>query len=258
MTHQDRLFELLILKASRQASEEDLARLDDLIECHPELREEYEQWEAALPATREAVGLIADTHATGEALPDPVRARLMAYVRESFSQPDPVPTASQHELSWRWALIPAAGLVVIFIIASNLMNGPKNNPPSKPSPIAKVQPAPPVPPHIRVALLDVVGQTRSPDDPIRKKLQTVFSDRKIAEFDRSSQARDWLTDWPETDGPAIKILYNASSGELTLVGQVQGEEKKEVYRLDDPAELPVLVEQARTTFKQWLAEGNGK
>jgi hypothetical protein len=39
---------------------------------------------------------------------------------------------------------------------------------------------------------------------------------------------------------------------------VQGEEKKEVYRLDDPAELPALVEQARATLKQWLAEGNGK
>ena len=47
-------------------------------------------------------------------------------------------------------------------------------------------------------------------------------------------------------------MYNVSSGELILIGQIKGENKKETFTLTDPKEFSSLIEQAQATLKTWL------
>ena len=62
----------------------------------------------------------------------------------------------------------------------------------------------------------------------------------------------WRDEWPTSTAPVIKIMYNVSSGELILIGQIKGENKKETFTLTDPKEFSSLIEQAQATLKTWL------
>lgn len=263
--NREELLELLLRKAAGQATDDDDARIEALIEAEPALWDDYNTWQAELPAVREAAGYVGALHAEEAALPDTVRDRLMAHVHASFSPaepeplPEPVIDVGQTEISWRWALVPAGALAIGFIIALANMNQTEVESVPNPGPeVAKSQPPTPgKKPLVTVALLDIIGQTRGPDDPIHQSLQRHFSDKKIANFDRSSQARQWQANWPEDESPAIKILYNAASGELTLTGKLNGETKEKIFTLTDPAKLPTLIDQAKTTMKNWLGETAG-
>ena len=107
-------------------------------------------------------------------------------------------------------------------------------------------------PVTQVALLDVVGRTRGTNDPIHAQLQNAWSEIDLIEFDQSSKMKAWRDEWPTSTAPVFKIMYNVSSGELILIGQIKGENKKETFTLTDPKEFSSLIEQAQATLKTWL------
>ena len=193
------------------------------------------------------------------------RKELLEHLQETFDQAEPELAEAQfratsqevggvvaREVTWRWALIPTFGLVVLFLISLNKMDQePISEPPSK---IAQPLAGKPV---IQVALLDVVGRTRGTNDPIHAQLQNAWPGTELIEFHQSSKMKAWRDEWPTSTASVIKIMYNVSSGELILIGQIKGENKKETFTLTDLQELSALLEQAQAILKTWLKETVG-
>jgi len=261
----DELLNLLIKESIGTLDAEGSVRIKQIFAQDPALKTEYEAWQGELPALKELAGLAGATTSSEPLLPESVRKELLEHLQETFDQAEPELAEAQsratsqevgevvaREVTWRWALIPTFGLVVLFLISLNKMDQePRFEPPSK---IAKPPAETPV---IQVALLDVVGRTRGTNDPIHAQLQNAWSEIDLIEFDQSSKMKAWRDEWPTSTAPVIKIMYNVSSGELILIGQIKGENKKETFTLTDPQELPALIEQAQATLKTWLKETVG-
>lgn len=261
----DELLNLLIQESIGTLNAEGSARIKQILEQDPALLVEYEAWQAELPALKELAGLAGATTLNEPAMPESVREELLEHLQETFDHAKPELTETQspdaiqrvagvgtREVTWRWALIPAFGLAVLFLISLNKIN--QDPVPASPPKIAQTQAETPV---IQIALLDVVGQTRGTNDPIRVQLQHAWPETKLIDFAQSSTMKTWRGDWPTSTDSVIKILYKVSTGELTLTGQIKGENKEETFTLTDPQELPVLIQQAQATLKTWLEKTGG-
>tara|TARA_B100001939_G_scaffold303834_2_gene281776 strand:+ start:556 stop:1374 length:819 start_codon:yes stop_codon:yes gene_type:complete len=270
MSQPEELMELLFKQAAGQAGPEEQARIEAILAQDPGLNVEFEQWQEELPALRESIQLAAAGQVSDGTMPDAVRAQLLEKVRDQFGvnpsvsdveSDSVIPAPAQQELAWHWALIPATGLAAVFAIALNILDeptAPQPNPPGTGQAKVEIPPVVPAPethePVIQLALLDVVGVTRGAADETRLHLKAGWQDLALEDFDSSASARQWLKDWPAGDGPAIKILYHHSSGELKVVGRLGDEEKTEIYTLTDRAELPGLILKAQATIESWLAD----
>ena len=261
----DELLNLLIQKSNGTLDAGGSARIEQILEQDPALLAEYEAWQAELPTLKELAGLAGATSLNAPAMPDSIREELLEHLQEKFDHTKPELTRPQspdaiqrvaglgtREVTWRWALIPAFGLAVLFLISLNKIN--QEPIPASPPKIAQPQAGPPM---IQIALLDVVGQTRGTNDPIRVQLQNAWPETELIDFDQTSKMKAWRDDWPTSTASVIKIIYNVSSGELILTSQIKGENKKETFTLTDPQELPVLIEKAQATLKTWLEETDG-
>lgn len=259
----DELLNLLVLKAIGTLDAQGEARVEQILELQPELWSEYESWQAELPALKELAGIAGASTREEPAMPEHIREELLEHLKESFEPEEEVAPVTQsvepatpnthevitREVTWRWAFVPAVCLVALFVISLKQMD----HQPSPQPPARAVQPQP-KPAEIQVALLDVIGQTRGTNDPISIQLQDAWPNTKLQNFSRSSEMREWRDRIPSSQSPFIKVLYNVSSGELTVTGHfggVEGEIKTESFTLTDPKELPELIQKAQTTIKKW-------
>ena len=263
----DELLELVMNKATGRASEEDLRRIDAILELEPHLWDDYNQWHLEIPALRGVICLAAATVEGKHQLPEHIRKGLHARMRTALSRPQPnydrlmelVNTPPNPQLSWRWAVAPAVSLVAIVVISLVLFNNrPEaesaaqlevaNNQPSETA--APIAPTAPV---IQVALLDAVGITRGAEDPTRGQFQNAWPAVEVRQFNSSTEFRDWLTQWPADRGSVCKIFYDQGSGELKLIAKINGEEKVATFALkNDVSELPQIIQQAQARLVEWL------
>ena len=263
----DELLELVMNKATGRASEEDLLRIDAILDLEPHLWDDYNQWHLEIPALRGVICLAAATVEDKHQLPEHIRKELHACMRTTMSRSQPnydrlmelVNTPPNPQLSWRGAVAPAVSLVAIVVISLVLFNNrpeagsaaqPEvaNNRPSEP--VAPITPTAPV---IQVALLDTVGITRGAEDPIRGQFQNVWPAVEVRQFNSSAEFRDWLTQWPADRSPVCKIFYDQGSGELKLIAKINGEEKVATFALkNDVSELPQIIQQAQARLVEWL------
>ena len=229
----DELLELVMNKATGRATEEELARIDAILELEPHLWDDYNQWHRDMPALRGAMCFAAATAEDKHQLPEHIQKELRARMRAALRRPQPnydrlmefVNKPPSPQPSWRWAAAPAVGLAAIVIISLVLFNNrPEAEAPAPPE-VVNQQPAAPV---FQVALLDIVGATRGPEDTTLKQFQTEWPEVQVHQFSRSATSKDWLTQWPITiNGPVCKIFYNQSSGELQLIAIVN-QQKHEI------------------------------
>ncbi len=256
----DELLELVMNKATGRASEEDLNRIDAILELEPNLWDDYNQWHRDMPALRGAMCFAAAAAEDRHQLPEHIRKELRARMRAVLRKPQPnydrlmelVNKPPNPQPSWRWAVAPAVGLAAIMVISLVLFNNrPEEDPPAQPEVVnLPQQPAAPV---IQVALLDIVGATRGPEDPTLKLFQTEWPEVQVHQFSRSAKSRDWLTQWPlSARGPVCKIFYNQSAGELQLIAIVNQQKHETRFELNDVSELPQLIQKAKDQLIEWL------
>lgn len=257
----DELLELVMNKATGRASEENLRRIDAILELEPHLWDDYNQWHRDMPALRGVICLAAATAEDRHQLPEHIRKELRARMRAALRRPQPnydrlmelVNKPSNPQPSWRWAAAPAVGLAAIVIISLVLFNNrPENVAPVEPE-VAGNHPQQPAPPVIQVALLDIVGATRGPEDPTLKQFQAAWPKVEVHQFSRSARSRDWLSQWPITaNGPVCKIFYNQSEGKLRLIAIVNEQKNETSFELNAVSELPQLIEKAKAQLDEWL------
>jgi hypothetical protein len=258
----DELLELVMNKATGRASEEELTRIDAILEQEPSLWDDYNQWHRDMPALRGVICFAAATAEDRHQLPEHIRKELRSRMRAALRKPQPnydrlmelgnKPPNPQP--SWRWAVVPAVGLAAIVVISLVLFNNrPEAVALTAPLEVANNQPAAPAVPVFQVALLDIVGATRGPDDPTLQQFQAAWPKVKVLQFNRRATSRDWLTQWPFTaTGPVCKIFYNQSSGELQLIAIVNEQKHEASFKLNDVSELPQLIQQAKSQMDEWL------
>ena len=257
----DELLELVMNKATGRASEKELNRIDAILEQEPNLWDDYNQWHRDIPALRGVICFAAATAEDKHQLPEHIQKELRARMRAALRRPQPnydrlmelVNKPPNPQPSWRWAVAPAVGLAAIVIISLVLFNNrPETNAPAQPE-VTIHQPAVPAAPVIQVALLDIVGATRGPEDPTLQQLQSAWPKVEVLQFSRSARSKDWLTQWPLTaNGPVCKIFYNQSAGELQLIAIINEQKHEASFELNDVSELPQLIQQAKAQMDEWL------
>jgi len=261
----DELLELVMNKATGRATEEELNRIDDILELEPNLWDDYNQWHRDMPALRGVMCFAAATAEDKHQLPEHIQKELRARMRVALRRPQPnydrlmelVNKPPNPQPSWRWAVAPAVGLAAIVVISLVLFN---NRPEAEaPAELPEVvinfqqQPAAPAAPVIQVALLDIVGATRGPEDTTLQQLQAAWPKVEVYQFSRSTRSEDWLSQWPLTaNGPVCKIFYNQSAGELQLIAIVNEQKHEASFELNDVSELPQLIQQAKAQLDEWL------
>lgn len=266
----DELLELVMNKATGRASEEDLLRIDAILELEPHLWDDYNQWHLEMPALRGVICLAAATAEDNHQLPEHIRKELHARMGAALSRPQPnhdrlmefVNTPPNPQLSWRWAVVPAVSLAAIVVISLVLFNNrpeaesaalPEVANNQRSEPVAPIVPITATAPVIQVALLDTVGITRGEEDPMRDQFQKAWPAVEVRQFNSSVESRDWLTQWPAARGPVCKIFYDQGSGELKLIAKINGEEKVATFALkNDVSELPQIIQQAQARLVEWL------
>ena len=108
-------------------------------------------------------------------------------------------------------------------------------------------------PVIQVALLDIVGATRGPEDPTLKQFQSTWPKVEVRQFSLRARSRDWLSQWPITvNGPVCKIFYNQSEGKLRLIAIVNEQKNETSFELNAVSELPQLIEKSKAQLDEWL------
>ena len=143
-------------------------------------------------------------------------------------------------------MAPAVSLAVIVVISLVLFN-------NRPEAESAAQPEVAAAPVFQVALLDIVGTTRGPEDPTLQQFQAAWPEVEVRQFNSSSEFRDWLTQWPAARGPVCKIFYDQGSGELKLIAKINGEQKAATFALkNDVSELPQIIQQAQARLVEWL------
>ena len=257
----DELLELVMNKATGRASEKELNRIDAILEQEPNLWDDYNQWHRDIPALRGVICFAAATAEDKHQLPEHIQKELRARMRAALRRPQPnydrlmelVNKPLNPRPSWRWAVAPAVGLAAIVIISLVLFNNrPETNAPAQPE-VTIHQPAVPAAPVIQVALLDIVGATRGPEDSTLQQLQSAWPKVEVLQFSRSARSKDWLTQWPLTaNGPVCKIFYNQSAGELQLIAIIYEQKHEASFELNDVSELPQLIQQAKAQMDEWL------
>jgi hypothetical protein len=260
----DELLELVMNKATGRASEEELTRIDAILEQEPSLWDDYNQWHRDMPALRGVICFAAATAEDRHQLPEHIRKELRSRMRAALRKPQPnydrlmelgnKPPNPQP--SWRWAVVPAVGLAAIVVISLVLFNNrPEAEAPAPPEVVNNLpeQPAAPAEFVIQVALLDIVGATRGPEDTTLKLFQTEWPSVQIHQFSRSAISRDWLSQWPlSASGPVCKIFYNQSSGELQIIAIVNQKKHEATFELNDVSELPQLIQKSKAQLDEWL------
>ncbi len=266
----DELLELVMSKASGMASEEELHRIDAILEMEPQLWEDYNQWHRDMPALRGVMCLAAATAEDRHRLPDHIREELRARMRAALRKPQPnygrimelVNEPPNPRPSWRWAVAPAVGLAAIVVISLVLFNNrpDKDTPAQQPNgvanhiPVNSPQPALPAAPVIQVALLDSAGLIRGTEPPVLKQLQAAWPKAEVQQFTQRVKSIEWLAQWPTATDPVCKIYYNHGSGELRLVARIEGQQRDATYSLpeNNVSNLPHLIQQAQAQVAEWL------
>ena len=85
----DELLELVINKVTGRASEEDLLRIDAILELEPHLWDDYNQWHLEMPALRGVIRLAAATAEDTNQLPKHIHKELRARMRTALSRSQP-------------------------------------------------------------------------------------------------------------------------------------------------------------------------
>jgi len=268
----DELFELVIKKASGRATEEDFNRIDAILELEPQLWDDYNQWHRDMPALKGAICFASATAEDRHEMPEHIRKELRARMRASLRKPQPNYDRLMEELinkppnpqpTWRWAAVPAVGLAAIVVISLVLFNNqPQKNQPQTENPhpsnlpnalVTPVAPVAQTEPVIQVALLDIVGTTRGPGDATLKQFTDAWPGINVHQFNRTSQSKDWLSQWPLTiSGPICKIFYDQSAGELRIITIINEQKNEASFMLNDIVELPNLIQKAKAQLDKWL------
>ena len=260
----DELLELVMNKATGRASDEDLRRIDSILELEPHLWDDYNQWHQEIPALRGVICLAAATTEHQHQLPEQIRMKLRARMRTALSRSQPnydrlmelVNTPPDPQLSWRWAVTPAVSLVAIVVISLVLFNKRPDAESAAQTEVANNQPSEAtvsIAPVIQVALLDTVGVTRGAEDSTRSQFQKAWPAVEVRQFNSSAEFRDWFIQWPAARGSVCKIFYNQGSGELKLIAKINGEEKAATFALqNDVSELSQIIQQAQARLVEWM------
>jgi hypothetical protein len=158
----DELLELVMNKAIGRASEEELTRIDAILEQEPSLWDDYNQWHRDMPSLRGVICFAAATAEDRHQLPDHIRKELRSRMRAALRKPQPnydrlmelVNKPPNRQPSWCWAVAPAVALAAIVVISLVLFNNrPEVVAPTAPLEVANNQPAAPAAPVFQVALL---------------------------------------------------------------------------------------------------------
>ena len=196
------------------------------------------------------------------------------------SSPPHGPTQSRPLFAfWKLGLGFAAIFAVIFLVILNTGNNPNSiyknedrNADASPSVISKSNETADfesskivagegyqinLPPHmkgttIQIAVLDVAGVTRGNEDTTIKDLQKAWPGMEVAVIsDPEILAGEFLGSWPaDTKGPAVKISYVVSSGELKITRKFNDDVTEKSFQGGES--LPAALKEAKTYLDKRL------
>ena len=85
----EELLELVMNKATGRATEEELNRIDAILELEPNLWDDYNQWHRDMPALRGVMCFAAATAEDKHQLPEHIQKELRARMRAALRRPQP-------------------------------------------------------------------------------------------------------------------------------------------------------------------------
>tara|TARA_Y100000588_G_C13853026_1_gene752827 strand:+ start:60 stop:764 length:705 start_codon:yes stop_codon:yes gene_type:complete len=216
----ERLYELTLKQASREATAEEEAELVAL-RATPENERLFQQIHADARLAGGVMPLVNSVDATEGEFPEYARERLQTKVREVLGRPE-TSRAQAHAGTrvWRWALglAGAVGLVVgLLLVQTGNDAGPSG-------------------PVVQVALLDPVGQVRGPEDTTLQSLRHAWNDNTIRQFDSSNSLRGWEGKWIQTSRPQVKVIYDKARGEIRITARAETGMIDETVKVEEDLE----------------------
>jgi len=201
----DRMFDLALKVIARQCSDAERGEFEARLSRQPELQAEFERLQADVRLAKDALPLVDAAQASGGELPGYARARLQTKVRQTLGRPEAAGTELDRSLAWgwRWWLGLAAAAAVALLLVPVLMS------PSRPV--------------VQVAILDIAGTVRGPNDADQALLESAWQAGAPQGFSDAAKLADWEQDWPASPKrPVVKVVYDRAAGEVRVLGLRQG------------------------------------
>jgi hypothetical protein len=234
-----RFFDLTMKVIALQANKAERAELDALLSRDAALLAEFARLQADAGLAKEVLPLIAAcTTSTGE-FPAYARERLQTSVRQTLGRPKLSAKESPDLLSlaptrglpwvWRWAmgLAVATALVVILVL-----------------PMFRTLNAP----NIQLAVLNVAGSTRGAEADEADALKDAWQGESVLRFSDATELSAWEQQWPNSDGPAVKVIYDPAAAEIRVLGRSRGKTLNKTFPVEN--DLPTTLQQVRTFIQE--------
>lgn len=206
-------FDLAMKAIANQATDTERAELDSVVAGNPQLKAELERLRAESRAFKEVLPLVEATEANERELPGYARARLQTKVRQTFGSVREQPKALfRGSRSWVFGLATATAVVAILLIPMFTKSST---------------------PIVQVAVLDLVGATRSTNMGEVEILTQVWRESQIESFSSTTELDTWKKSWPEQGGrPAVKVIYDRSTGEVRVIGRSKGQPFQKAFPVE--------------------------
>jgi hypothetical protein len=270
---EERFQELAMLKLAGRASAEESSELEKLLSENESFRAEYDQLEKEIPAIKDLIPMVKSPETSDEEVPTYERTAFLTDVGEIFGKlkdakgaakdsEESVPLLDSQMAGARfmpdtgadnYAAAPdkndgsgfsffklaLAGLAVCALVI--LINMPDKNI----DPIAKAPE-----PVIQLAMLDIVGETRGEGNETVKSFKDAWPQAAYENYSEMDPAREWREQWDDdSKTPQVKILYDVTEAEVTVLGKWKGEAKTETLPVDD--NLAEVIQKAKELVRQW-------
>ena len=200
----ERFFDLAIKAIGQQATDTERAELDALLAREPESREKFARLEADARLAKEALPLVDAAKAINGNFPAYARGRLQTKVRQTLGQPvaEKGPDRSP-AFGWRWVLGLAATAAVVMLVVLPIFRAPTA-------------------PTIQLAMLET-SSTRGTETDEAVLLKQTWQTVEVHSFSNADALHAWeTTPAGERKQSTIKIIYDATAGEVHVLGQWKG------------------------------------
>jgi len=213
---------------ARQATDAERADLGALLAQEPELRAEFERLETDTRVAKDVLPLIAACNASTGEFPAYARERLQTAVRQTLGRPKFA--AKEQPRGWRWVLGLAIATAVVLLLALPLFRTPNT-------------------PVIELAILDMVGGTRSEDTDEAATFKETWKGIPVQNFSSVSELQTWEKNWLINGRrPAAKIVYDTALGEVRVLGRSQGRIFQKTFPVERDLETP--LQQAKVFIQE--------
>lgn len=288
---EDRFHELAMLKLAERASKEESSELDGLLADSPEFRAEYELLQKEVPAIKELIPMVKTPETSDEEMPVYEKTALLTEIEEifgkqeqadktkdskeqdspslgsdfssvqympagtrfmpagdepPFTQPPPPRTPQESHSCLPWLIVASAiPVIVALMVLVSLLNKDDG-----PPPIAQTHT-----PVIQLAMLDIVGETRGEGNETAKTFKEAWPKAAYENYSEIDPAKAWRGQWADNaKAPQVKILYDVTEAEITVLGKWKGETKTETLLVDD--NLAEVLQKAKDLIQEWYGEEN--